>query len=109
MLIEVKEEDWRNYLAIRNKRINITQFAAEYTPTSECCPITFALKRVFGVEYAQVTYNKINVGMFPDNIIFDIPTSDAIKKWLKHYDADPLKNFTPVELEIELPADKQIS
>lgn len=107
MLIEVKEEDWRNFLQIRNKYPN-PFVPSEFIPQSLCCPIVFALKRTFGVEFCQVQYHRIEVGRFPDNIIFEVKTPNNVFLWLKKFDSNS-GNFSPFLFELNLPSDTPIS
>src|SRR5215831_7486172 len=66
---------------------------------SEICPIALALKEFFCVSYAQATAWKLQIGLFPDNLIFNVPTPLEVAEFIHRFDR--LENVEPFQFEID--------
>lgn len=70
------------------------------TSISENCPTSLALIDTFKVSYACSTWFTLQVGMFPDNIVFKVRTPKIVRQFIDRFDTN--LTVEPFEFELSL-------
>lgn len=75
------------------------------------CPIALALKDTFKVQETYASYGHLRVGVFPENLTFEVETPDNVFQWMNNFDVknNPYtkeeefkKSVQPFEFELSL-------
>ncbi len=99
MKISVTQEHINNANSIADNDWHYTQ----NTLFSCSCPISLALRDTFKVKWAQVTYNSIDIGMFPeDNISFRKNIPIEAFNWIKVFDEKGRSAVKPFDFELSM-------
>jgi len=67
---------------------------------SSSCPIALALKETFKVDFALATQYNLQVGQFPENLIFLVPTPIKAINFMDAFDTE--SSCEPFEFELPL-------
>jgi hypothetical protein len=82
--------------------VKVTQEHIDKGKRIDCyhCPVALALLDVFKVKTVNVGAFDLRIGLFPDNLIFTVPTPSLVERFIYRFDEG--RSVEPFEFELSL-------